>query len=1111
MIYSCCNEARKAAVLNQTALNGIDYLEVLDSGAPQGASPALSVPRQQVLLVHCLNPLSASMKFSPAPGATGGSAISNVLIDGGESITNIGVDWVIPASEITSTSKPTVVGLLAPVVGALTDQSKVLVVFAHVAGDFSTYRLRLVNSAAQAAEAEITTPPGFEILEVMTGFDPQLAEVEFCFKVECPLNFSCPPATDCPQSTPPAPPINYLAKDYGSFRQIILDRLSQLLPGWAANGNEADLGVALAELVAYVGDHLSYRQDAIATEAYLETARLRTSLRRHALLVDYHISDGCNARTWVQVAVTGSSPVFLDRTTTRFYTSAPGMPSSLAVGANNEEAAIISGVQVFEPMHDSVLYPELNQLKFYTWGDTNCCLPAGATEATLAGTLTHLQAGDVLIFQEVLGPQTGNPADADLRHRCAVRLTNVAPTDGSGNPLADPLFPNQPFTEIQWSQDDALPFPVCISSTYLDANNDTIPLTDVSIALGNIVLADHGLTFPPMPLKPNVVPQPRLYYPSAPGADRCQPASPTPLPVRYRPTVPDSPLTQAIPLAIVALPRVGIPVTPSPVPFSTTGQAALTDGQFACLTLQADNTSSWPQNFGVVVATHALNPLSFDLAVVYNPPGGAAGISTQVVVERFTNLTEASVASQINTQSQFIRVTAVPSASPLSAISAAPTMLSNTQAVLLQDTSTPTAVTYLTVQPTDPTTWPPLFAVQTQSNSAGASFFDLTIVYDRSPALGVTLPVAIEKFIGVSLTTAATIIDQASQLVTVQSFAQAPAATLSASDLMNFDANAAVPALSLTGTLDGVATAWTPQQDLLESGALDHAFVVEVENDGTAALRFGDDTNGMAPKSGTAFTAVYRIGNGSAGNVGPNSLINFAPSNGNIQFCTNPLAASGGTDPETNDQIRRRAPQAFLTQERAVIMADYDAMTELNPQVDRAAASLRWTGSWYTVFVAVEPNGGGNLTPALGKTLKQSLERYRLAGQDLVLDSPQYVSLEIVLTVCVDPYYFNSQVQLALQQILSNRVLPNGQRGVFYPDNFTFGQTVYLSPIYAAARSVAGVVSVTATTFQPQGVNTGQYLNTGEIPLAPLQVARLDNDPSYPNHGQLTLNMEGGK
>ena len=128
-----------------------------------------------------------------------------------------------------------------------------------------------------------------------------------------------------------------------------------------------------------------------------------------------------------------------------------------------------------------------------------------------------------------------------------------------------------------------------------------------------------------------------------------------------------------------------------------------------------------------------------------------------------------------------------------------------------------------------------------------------------------------------------------------------------------------------------------------------------------------------------------------------------------------------------------------------------------------------------------------------------------------MLDSPQYVSLEIVLTVCVDPYYFNSQVQTALEQILSSRVLPNGQKGVFYPDNFTFGQTVYLSPIYAAARTVAGVQSVSASVFQPQGVKTSAYLRRGEIALGPFQVARMENDPSLPDHGRLTLVMQGGK
>jgi hypothetical protein len=70
---------------------------------------------------------------------------------------------------------------------------------------------------------------------------------------------------------------------------------------------------------------------------------------------------------------------------------------------------------------------------------------------------------------------------------------------------------------------------------------------------------------------------------------------------------------------------------------------------------------------------------------------------------------------------------------------------------------------------------------------------------------------------------------------------------------------------------------------------------------------------------------------------------------------------------------------------------------------------------------------------------------------------------------------------------------------------------VYLSPIYAAARQVAGVTSVSARVFQPQGVPTKAYLKRGEIPLGALQIAQMDNDPSYPNHGRLTLVMQGGK
>src|SRR5262249_48188095 len=157
------------------------------------------------------------------------------------------------------------------------------------------------------------------------------------------------------------------------------------------------------------------------------------------------------------------------------------------------------------------------------------------------------------------------------------------------------------------------------------------------------------------------------------------------------------------------------------------------------------------------------------------------------------------------------------------------------------------------------------------------------------------------------------------------------------SDLMNVDARRAVPEISLVGTSGERMTTWTAERDLLESGEADPTFVVEVESDGAATLRFGDNVNGKAPETGTAFVASYRVGNGTAGNVGADSLTSLAASDARIRSCRNPLPAAGGTDAESADQIRRRAPQAFLTQQRAITMADYEEKTQLNPLVDRAA------------------------------------------------------------------------------------------------------------------------------------------------------------------------------
>jgi hypothetical protein len=251
MIYSCCDRLRRTAVSAHPTLNGIDFLEVLDSAAPTEAD------RQRFLTVHFVKPLGA-LALSP----------DNIRIEGGERIQGVHV--------------------LTTVAGSGPD-AHVLTVEVDQPGDFSLYRLRLVQGALDDA--------------VPVGIDPGLGSVEFSFKVECPSPFDCAPQNICPPEPKLTPEIDYLAKDYASFRRLMLDRLAAVMPQWRER-NPADMGIALVEALAYTADQLSYQQDAVATEAYLATARQRISVRRHARLMDYFMSEGCNARTWVHMHVT---------------------------------------------------------------------------------------------------------------------------------------------------------------------------------------------------------------------------------------------------------------------------------------------------------------------------------------------------------------------------------------------------------------------------------------------------------------------------------------------------------------------------------------------------------------------------------------------------------------------------------------------------------------------------------------------------------------------------------------------------------------------------------------------------------------------------------------
>lgn len=874
--YACCDEIRRSVLADPSVnINGIDYLDVQED---QNSSKDRS---RTILRVHFFKPLKGT------PLQSSSEALEHLRISGGEKIRDI----VVLSFQI------------------LPGDGRTARLILSSEGDQSQYSLAIVKGPDGANDHDVPMP----------GFDPVLYRIEFRFRPEC-MNAFCGEAIACPSEIADEPEIDYLAKDYASFRTLMLERISLIHPQWKER-NPADPGVALVELLAYVGDYLSYQQDAVATEAYIGTARRRVSVRRHARLVDYFMHDGCNARVLVQVKVDGDiygtpeDPALPEHS--QLLSRIEGLPGRLPIGSQ----AVDSAQAVFETMHPLFsLHKNQNEMEFYTWGKKECCLPKGATSATLEGDQTALEEHSILVFQEVLGPGTGRPDDADPGHRHAVRLIRkpVLTFDPIGNMLKKRNTAsgnNIPLavTEIEWSQDDALPFPICISSIS-DGDHGQKELDRVSIALGNIVAADHGRTASSdQKLAPTleerksetlrlllhkhgftvesceslgIVPQSRLRrHPEEPWP-HCQKKAPLTVPPRFNPGLDQMPLTQ---------------------------MASLDEGPASKLTQ-------------------------------YHP------------------------------------------------LESKPSLL------LIQAICDPENGSILSCEE------------------------------------------------------------------------------------------------------------WNWRRDLISSKKSDRVFTVEVDNEGRAFIRFGDGVHGMSPNIGSKFFAVYRTGNGASGNIGAESIGHILSDNPAVQEAWNPLPAGGGTEPESIDIVRIKAPMAFRTQERAVTPEDYAEISLRRTDIQKVVAEARWTGSWNTIFLAVDRIGGLEVDDQFKEDLARYLEDFRMAGQDLVIEGAEYVSLDLNLQVCVKHDYFKDQIRDALMQLLSNRTLSDGRRGVFHPDNFTFGQPVYISTIYDAALSLEGIESVDIKWLKRVDSNeTTDIKKDGMLALGNREIARLDNDPSLPERGILRL------
>lgn len=971
------------------------------------------------------------------------------------------------------------------------------------------YRLRLIK----------VDEHGCRTNDAPDGFDPRFSTIDFEFSPGQSTDTDFDPAPPPSSPTLPEPAINYLAKDYQSFRQLILDRLSVIMPNWRER-HEADLGMTLVELLAYTGDRLSYFQDAVATEAYLGTARRRISLRRHARLVDYRIHEGCNARTFLHLRCETPGGMGFAPQDVFFTTKFPEtyQLTSPVLREDQLPEDYQSLVEVFEPL----LPPPLSPLITCQDIKDRCEVVRAMKELekqgpAILGEPLHRKLGTTLsrLGSDQFSPAWDAPADSIIRELCEILNELIEDQNLWRGPAMGKCCPN---TRNEVSRLLAEKKPAATNRLILEQ------------LLGGALSSsrqDQRIKLYPQHNEIPIYRWDECEYWLPKGATSATLWDQTPTDPEER-TMEDAHSYE------------GGAFTPEPsrrlqnlsrgdfllfeeVAGPRTGQKADADPnhrQVVRLTRVRHSEDPVGKRQIVEIEWALEDALKFPLCVRSRRGPQAADRPCEYV----SNVSVARgniVLADHGLTLAYRDLGAVETESR--------------QVSCATDCEPPRIVTELIPYEPQLTDADLTFSQELEQEKAAAELL-IQKPYNATPeivlraipatAAGETLPLKPEDF------------DPTDPAKFERRFRELSADRFRyvLEDIVE-PAYAAALANRLTSKIDGCVkkqivhqlqerTTWVPRYDLIQSDSTDRHFVVEMDDERVAHLRFGDGQLGHELRAGTRFHAQYRVGNGRAGNVGSNQIAKLVYRR-NLQFgvtaIRNPLPAEGGTDPQTLTEIRLQAPITYQRQQlRAVIAQDYVdlVLREFRDSVQDAKASLSWAGTCWLVQIAIDPFNSvfestepspDKALNALKDRITKWLEGYRRIGHRVEVVEGIQVPIELSLVVCVKSGVARSDVRRELMNLFSNRELPNGTRGLFNGDNLTFGQPIYTSQLIEAASRIDGVENVDVTLLQRFEQPDTNAFESGILEFDGLEIAVLDNSQSGPTTGRFCLELRGGR
>ncbi len=239
---------------------------------------------------------------------------------------------------------------------------------------------------------------------------------------------------------------------------------------------------------------------------------------------------------------------------------------------------------------------------------------------------------------------------------------------------------------------------------------------------------------------------------------------------------------------------------------------------------------------------------------------------------------------------------------------------------------------------------------------------------------------------------------------------------------------------------------WHEVPTLYAAGPKDRIYTARQDDTYKTTVGFGDGKSGARTETGTEnISAKYRVGSGLAGRVRSGQLNMLLTRPLGITDALNPIAATGGSDPENTVDARTNMPKSVLTLGRIVSVEDFSDHAARYPGVAKAQSALLWNGTHQVVHLTVAGPGG----EAMDTTdLAGSIDSIRDTHFPVVIQNSETLTFTATIAVLVREDYLAEKVLPAVQDALTQ---------AFSFDNRLFSEAVTISEILAVVQPVPGV------------------------------------------------------